>query len=136
MNLLYAGRVHQFLSQWQSLSFNLTADGPGPDIQRSSRSKTAESRIAPICFRGYLNVLTHWRLLAADIVVSCRLLRLMSHNIEGEFEFVSHAHQTVKSRRGFHFEIATIDVEFSLRSEIVTGDRYFRRNCDLPRNAM
>jgi len=56
----------------------------------------------------------------------------MAHDVEGKFDFVAHAYQSVRGESRFDFEVATIDAEFALCPQVASGDRHRCRNCNRP----
>src|SRR5260370_6151505 len=60
----------------------------------------------------------------------------MSHDIELKLHSVADAHESVKRRGSFHFEVAAVDAEFSLRAKIISRYDYLGRNRYRPRHSV
>src|SRR5437773_7258208 len=60
----------------------------------------------------------------------------MSDDIERELHFVAYPNQAVHRRSRFHLKITPVDVEFSLRPQVVSRNGHLRRNRNWPRHAM
>jgi len=60
----------------------------------------------------------------------------MSHDIELKLHSVADAHESVKRGGSFHFEVAAVDAEFSLRAQIICRYGYLCRNRYRPRHSV
>ena len=54
----------------------------------------------------------------------------MADNIERKFDFVAHAYQPMRGGSSFDLEVTTMDAEFALCPQIVSGDRHLCGNRD------
>src|SRR6266404_9214996 len=136
LQLFHAWQANQFFGKRKSPGVVSITDRSSPDIQCPRRSKPADCRIAPVNLARDLNGLGHVFFVRDFRAHLQARLHCVSGNVEGEFDLISHAHESMRCRCCFDFEVTAINAEFTLRSQIISSDGDLCWNRDLVSHTM